>query len=465
MRGKMAVSWKAVAFLLGMFWSVTARANMYDDANGNIGIGTTAPAHKLEVLSSSGVGIGTTTAADALVVASNGNVGIGTSPQALLHVKSSLLNSSSNPAQISNLQLWLKADAITGKNDGDAISTWTDSSGNNNNATQATVSLQPVYKTNILNGQPVVRFDAADDGMSTTLGVSSGSLTVFVVYDTNSASSSRRAVQGSNNWLIGPWGGAHQYFNGAFINGGSQGLGTFVIAAAVQTSSSGTLYINGVNKGSNGSTTLPGTFYLGVGTYLEPLGGDIAEVIVYNKELNATEISGVNTYLTNKYNLVESNSFVVTSNGNVGIGTTVPVYTLEVMGTGRVSGAFSKGSGSFDIPHPDPEKEKQGWHLRHSFVEAPTRGDNLYRWVVNVVNKTALIPLPDYFKYLNENVQVWVSSQGHWGCAYGAADPELTLITITADTDGPYNVLAVGTRKDKVAKEGFDPLGIEYQKK
>ena len=80
-----------------------------------------------------------------------------------------------------------------------------------------------------------------------------------------------------------------------------------------------------------------------------------------------------------------------------------------------------------------------------------------------MVNKTALITLPDYFKYLNENVQVWVSPDKHFGRAYGEVDPELTKITITADSDGAYNVLAVGTRKDHLAKEFFDPRGIEYQ--
>ena len=151
--------------------------------------------------------------------------------------------------------------------------------------------------------------------------------------------------------------------------------------------------------------------------------------------------------------------------GYVGIGTASPAYTLDVTGTGRVTGAFTKGSGTFDIPHPDPKKGKDGWRLRHSFVESPSRGDNLYRWSVNVVSKTALITLPDYFKFLNENVQVWVSSDRHFGRAYGEVDAGLTKITIIADSDGAYNVLAVGTRKDKVAKEGFDPLGLEYQKK
>jgi len=126
---------------------------------------------------------------------------------------------------------------------------------------------------------------------------------------------------------------------------------------------------------------------------------------------------------------------------------------------------LSKTSGSFDIPHPDPAKEKQGWRLRHSFVESPSRGDNLYRWKVNVVKKAALITLPDYFKYLNENVQVWVSPYRHFGRAYAEVDAGLTKIMVRADADGEYNVLAVATRKDHLAKEFFDPRGIEYQQK
>jgi hypothetical protein len=130
-----------------------------------------------------------------------------------------------------------------------------------------------------------------------------------------------------------------------------------------------------------------------------------------------------------------------------------------------IGGSITKGSGSFDIPHPDQKKEKQGWRLRHSFVESPSRGDNLYRWIVNVVNKVAFISLPDYFKYLNENVQVWVSSDKHFGHAFGEVDAKLTKITITADSDGHYNVLVVATRKDHLAREFFDSKGVEYQKK
>jgi hypothetical protein len=129
-----------------------------------------------------------------------------------------------------------------------------------------------------------------------------------------------------------------------------------------------------------------------------------------------------------------------------------------------VAGAVSKVSGTFDIPNPNPAKAKDGWRLRHSFVESPTRGDNIYRWTVDVKAGEAVVSMPDYFSYLNENVQVWVSPRGHFGNAFGEASSDLKQITIKADIDGKDNVLARGTRKDQGAKDGFDALGLEYQK-
>jgi len=124
---------------------------------------------------------------------------------------------------------------------------------------------------------------------------------------------------------------------------------------------------------------------------------------------------------------------------------------------------LSKGSGTFDIVHPDPAKAKAGMRLQHSFVESPTAGDNVYRWSVTAVNGSAVIALPDYYKFLNENTQVWISPKGHFGRAYGEINAELTSITITAESDGQYNVLAIGTRKDPLAvKNWASKGGIEY---
>lgn len=63
--------------------------------------------------------------------------------------------------------MWLKADAITGKADGDLIDSWTDSSVNLYHAT-ATGTARPTYKTNVINGLPSVRFAGAQLMTTTT---------------------------------------------------------------------------------------------------------------------------------------------------------------------------------------------------------------------------------------------------------------------------------------------------------
>jgi hypothetical protein len=75
------------------------------------------------------------------------------------------------PDKIPNLLTWFKADAIVGKNDGDTITTWIDSSINSFSATttgNGASFTTPIYKTNILNGKPCVRF-VTGNGLSTAL--------------------------------------------------------------------------------------------------------------------------------------------------------------------------------------------------------------------------------------------------------------------------------------------------------
>ena len=123
----------------------------------------------------------------------------------------------------------------------------------------------------------------------------------------------------------------------------------------------------------------------------------------------------------------------------------------------RLCGCLSKGGGTFQIVHPNPSKK--GKWLHHSFTEAPTRGDNLYRWSINVSNCEHSIKLPNYYKYLNENNTVKISPVGHFGRAYGKIDENQDNLIVCADQDGSYNILLMGTRCDELALKGWH--GVE----
>ena len=122
---------------------------------------------------------------------------------------------------------------------------------------------------------------------------------------------------------------------------------------------------------------------------------------------------------------------------------------------------LSKTSGSFAISHPDPSKTayKELWH---SFVESPTAGDNIYRFTVRTQSCEATLKLPDYYKYLNKDTQVWVAPKDNFGAAHGQIDSSEENINIKSNEDGIFNVLVIGTRKDKDAVDSWH--GVERNK-
>jgi hypothetical protein len=123
---------------------------------------------------------------------------------------------------------------------------------------------------------------------------------------------------------------------------------------------------------------------------------------------------------------------------------------------------IKKTTGSFVIRHPDPVKRTQNVVLRHCFVESPTRGDNIYRFTVPTQNGRGVVTLPDYFAYLNEDVQVWVSGRKTFARAYAEFLERSNEVLVIAEEDAVFDILVVGTRKDEDARNHFDAQGVEY---
>jgi hypothetical protein len=167
------------------------------------------------------------------------------------------------------------------------------------------------------------------------------------------------------------------------------------------------------------------------------------KIVLWGKELPNYYGFGINTNIL-RYNtpLAGNHNFYVNN-----------TLIFSVNGTG-----IWKSAGSFKIPHPDPIKTSKK-HLVHCFVESPTRGDNLYRFKTHVEGGKGEVILPDYWKHLNENPQVWVNPIECFARCYGEVDATMSKINIYADSDGYFNVLLIGTRKDSYAYKHFDENG------
>lgn len=121
------------------------------------------------------------------------------------------------------------------------------------------------------------------------------------------------------------------------------------------------------------------------------------------------------------------------------------------------------GTKNFEMPHPHPDK-RETHRLRHSAVESPTAGDNLYRFNIEATKdgETVELGLPDYFEHLNVVVDVWVNGVDHFGNAFGKV--EGNTLKVTCELVGGYNVLVIGTRNDDhQSVQDWDIMGVERE--
>lgn len=215
-------------------------------------------------------------------------------------------------ATTATLYLWLKADAITGLNDGDAVDTWTKSGGIASDATQSTAGFRPVYKTNIINTLPVVRFDGSDDKLLGS-GSNTSSKTIIIVCKDNGSTQGLAGVWSNNNANGLTW------LSGNFLYCDFAGASAQEAPVSTKLRSNWNIYtlvydtnFDFISISTNGTEdnfinqdkgTTSSLYNVGVRdrTLNRHFNGDIAEIIIFNGVLSIEERANIEAYLGAKY--------------------------------------------------------------------------------------------------------------------------------------------------------------------
>jgi hypothetical protein len=230
------------------------------------------------------------------------------------------------PQLLSNLRLWFRAADLSGLADGTAVSSWTSITGTSV-ASQGTGANQPTKQT--ASGETVVRFDKTNDrltlngdGLTVTQNVTG--VTVFArvkpsdVTGTNvilafnngaTAGSHRLILRELTNWDAG--GRRLDADTFAQISGGTAASTTSIAVLSLVADYTNTdlfLYLDGVAAGQNtswlttGSTSNTASLSAAIGsttdsTPVEFWGGDVYEILVYDRVLDAAERQQVEAFL------------------------------------------------------------------------------------------------------------------------------------------------------------------------
>ncbi len=223
------------------------------------------------------------------------------------------------------IALWL--DAAKGVvNDGNQkVSTWSDQSGNSNDATQSLPGNQPTLGAQTINGMAAIHFVGGQDleiADSASLQLGTGDFFIAVVARWTNVSGFAQLY--GKKEPLNPYNGAGMWGNyptNGLVGGETQtGLSVASTTSSLndnvarqyavrRSGSTLSLRVNGKTEGTTANATSDcsavGTkAYIGQnGGSQYPLDGDIAELVVIKGSISGTDLTALETYLANKYKL------------------------------------------------------------------------------------------------------------------------------------------------------------------
>jgi len=235
------------------------------------------------------------------------------------------------PNGVAGLKLWMDATDLSTITEPDgAVSAWKPKSVLGvGDAIQGVGANQPLSGINTIAGKNVITFDTSDDQLviavnSVLEGLWATGATIISVYSAFGTSGFARLVDGSPEWgLFKDSSGSRFIFSADFTTTNADFRSDTVhsvnkpeiFAITYNANSDSNLpvfYLNGSTNSLSIITMPVGTYVpadglVGIGnrsnSTAQPFDGDIGEIIIYGRIITPSELFGVHTYLSNKYEI------------------------------------------------------------------------------------------------------------------------------------------------------------------
>lgn len=223
------------------------------------------------------------------------------------------------------LVLWLRGDAGITTNASGAVTQWEDQSGQNNHAVQPDETAAPTLTPSALNNQPAVRFDGDNDYLDVATAPSIenvGDITSFFVVQFEDFANFRSIwgktaanIPSSTDYYITPdripraYRGSGSASDIGFVDSTVRPrAGDFLILGFDQTGTTLTHYLNAdaTGTGELTATLVDSATPLKVGSrddLFTKMKGNIAELLIYDRALPATDRNNLVQYLQTKYGI------------------------------------------------------------------------------------------------------------------------------------------------------------------
>lgn len=373
--------------------------------------------------------------------------------------------------------VWLDA-ARLGLANNTAVSSWTDLSGNNNHAAQATGAQQPIFKTGQINGVPAVDFDGVNDFLQFTNHVTTDAISAYTVH--KSQSTNINGLFALENHLLYSGDGfigniykfpttfyttgfnlndpsAFQFHTGSLLSGEN--------LTNIRTNSSSSV-LRSVTRTSHLSNSIStvGSLLTASAEPARFLDGEVSEIIMFNRRINTAERNLINAYLRGKYQLIRLSSLFIYSTSGFevfGIGQEADGANTTAQGTGiiEISNASTLGNGDYMIIGHDNGALTTTTSVGSAFA------NNRYNrvWRVDVTNTPGTVDIKfelagnnfaadptNSYRLLIDNVSGTFDNSGITQAitgTYNAVDETITFTGVSL-TDGDFFTL--GERTDLI---------------